>query len=102
MADQGKTGLSHAAKLVKERLDEQIVHLGGLEDRHIKFITYIVKHHLGFQKFRFEIRYLDKPKTLTIHIFAEDGTELFVKPKPADMIDKMNEYLNLPLWRFDF
>lgn len=95
--------ISPLVKRVVERVNDDLIHLGGLTDQHVKMITFYVTEKLGFKKFRYEIKYLEKPKRFIIHIFSHDGTmELYCKPKPADILDKMAEYLKLPEWKISF
>jgi len=93
--DKPKSKLSF---LAHERMGDQIVALGGLEDRHIKIISWFIKDILRFDQFRLEMKYLETPKRLIIHLHSDDGNELFIKLKDSQPIDKIKEYLQLPSW----
>lgn len=97
-----KRPISQVAKVVEKRLQTALVELGGLEDKHLKFLTYFVKHEFKIPAFRFEMNYRSNPKTLTIHCLADSGQELIVKPKQADILDKIAEHLGLKNWTIRF
>jgi hypothetical protein len=100
---KGKSVINGVGQKLAKKLNDQLHFLGGLEDQHIKFITFFVKEKLGFSKFRFEIKYLETPKRIIIHLYTVDGQELWCKPKPADMFDKMVEFLNLEKdWKIEY
>jgi hypothetical protein len=94
--------VSAVAKVVHNRVQESIRSLGGLDDKHLKFLTYYVTHELKIPAFRFEMDYRSTPKLLVIHVYTNEGQELFIRPKQADVLDKMVKYLNLPEWQFIF
>jgi hypothetical protein len=97
-----KRPISQVAKVVEKRLQTALIELGGLEDNHLKFLTYFVKHEFKIPLFRFEMNYRSKPKTLTIHCFTDSGQEMYVKAKQVDIFDKMVKHLGLENWTFRF
>lgn len=93
---------SPLVKKVIDKVNNELVHLGGLTDQHTKFITYFVNQVLKFENFRFELRYLESPKRFIIHVYTVDGQEVWCKPKPADILDKMEKHLKMEGWRIEF
>lgn len=94
--------ISAVSRVAHQRVQESVQALGGLDDNHLKFLTYFMVHELKWPNFRFEMDYRSKPKILTIHCFTQEGAELYVRPKQADLLDKMVKYLNLLEWQFKF
>lgn len=97
-----KRPISQVAKVVEKRLQKALIELGGLEDNHLKFVTYFVKYEFKIPVFRFEMNYRSNPKLLTIHCYTNSGQEMFVRAKQADIFDKMVKHLGLENWTFKF
>lgn len=87
--------INEAASKLASKLNNELHFLGGLSDQHIKFISFFIQEKLGFRKFRYEIKYLETPKRLIIHVYTPEGQELYCRPKPADLFAKMVEYLGI-------
>lgn len=97
-----KRPISQVAKVVENRLQKALIELGGLEDNHLKFLTYFVKHEFKIPVFKFKMNYRSNPKVLTIHCFTNEGQEMFVRAKQADIFVKMAEHLGLKNWTIKF
>jgi len=97
-----KRPISAVARVVEEQVARSLSELGGLEDRHLKLLTFIVKYEFRIANFRFDIDYRSEPKTITIHCLSDDGQEVYVRPKQVDLLDKMTINLGLPKWAFRF
>ena len=93
---------SAVAKLVESRLKDAVIQLGGLEDKHLKFLTYYLKYEMKVPDFKLVMNYQSKPKVLTVHVFDKNGSEVYLKPKRADMFGKMVLHLGLTEWIFKF
>lgn len=97
-----KRPISQVVKVVENRLQKALIELGGLEDNHLKFLTYFVKYEFKIPHFRFEMNYRSNPKVLTIHCFTDSGQEMYVRAKQVDLFDKMTEHLGLKNWTIKF
>lgn len=96
--------ISKVASLVHARVGEALLGLGGLEDQHLKYLTYYVRYELKVPNFRFKVDTTKNPKVLTIHCFTtgDDPKEVFIRPKQPDILDKMAKHLGLSQWKFEF
>jgi hypothetical protein len=94
--------LSTVSSLVHKRVSKAVEALGGLEDYHLKFISYFLKHELKLKRFTLAVNYESVPKAITIFVYDDDGKEVFLKPKQADQPAKIIEHLQLPLWELKF
>ena len=85
-------------------ISQMVADLGGLEDKHLKLLCYLLKQELKIDNFEIDIDYNSKPKCLTIHAFTagENCFELYIRPKDLNLLDKLVVYLVLPQWKFKF
>ena len=97
-----KRPISTIAQVVESRISAGLIEMGGLDDGHLKFLSYVIAHEFKISTFRFEMDYRSTPKKLTIRTYIPDGPEFYVKPKQADLLDKIRDYMNLANWVISF
>ena len=91
------------SKKTKSPLVEKVNEMlhGHLRSYHVKYITFFVKYVLGFKNFEIVVDIDSTPKAIIIKVFADDGKEIFIKPKQFEEF-KAKFFNDLPDFELKF
>jgi hypothetical protein len=89
-------------KRAKSVLTQIVADLGGLEDKHLKFLTFFLREEMKIEFFDLYVDYECAPKVVTIHCFDSNQKEVYVRLKNAELLVLMVKFLGIPLWEFKF